>query len=491
MAFIKRKKEADYKPVAKEVADFLLNTYLTNGNVFSRMSSVVRPEYFDGEQRAAVSFANKFADKYKALPAATMVSAVSGVQLPSAEQIQENTGLAIKKVGVCGVANEDWVCDELERLCRDQAFMNAATRIAVATSQGDKNVDKFRELLDEAAMVGRPQDVGMFALKEVDDHMAQCSVSDIRYSVGVREFDEIMNGGLAKKETILVTANSGKRKSITMANFCVNMLRLHKGLKVVLYTFEMDEIAVFRRIVSMLCGVSQRELYGDHGRMRAAKLLKDIGIAPDALLIKRMVADVSSVRDMRAHLQQVAISDEWKPDVICADYLDIIAASDPQSLQGKNVFDKDKVVATEFRNLVFDYNAMGITASQQGRGAFESEEIGQNHIQGGISKINTIEWVFGGRISDQHDQVNQMEFFLLKGRNTGSNKKRFLVGWDPVWLRLVDLPPERTKGSRPSLSSMGAPEAQPKPIAPAQPSVKMVAPSGDDEDDMDLDKLLG
>ena len=65
-----------------------------------------------------------------------------------------------------------------------------------------------------------------------------------------------------------------------------------------------------------------------------------------------------------------------------------------QRISADNVFEKDKRVSEQIRDIGTDYNAVTASASQQNRGAVDEPHINQSHVAGGISKVNTSDvWI--------------------------------------------------------------------------------------------------
>jgi hypothetical protein len=104
---------------------------------------------------------------------------------------------------------------------------------------------------------------------------------------------------------------------------------------------------------------------------------------------------------------------------ICVDYLDLMASN--QAISAENFFARDKYISEELRSIANDFNLIMITASQLNRGAqsIESiEDLGQGHIAGGISKINTADNVVAIYPSAQAKARGEMIFKFIKTRSS-------------------------------------------------------------------------
>lgn len=69
----------------------------------------------------------------------------------------------------------------------------------------------------------------------------------------------------------------------------------------------------------------------------------------------------------------------------------------------------------------------------------EQTAIGQDHIQGGISKINTADLVIAMVKDEAMDAAGEYRFEFLKARNSNAVNKKLVMRWDPDSLRISDL----------------------------------------------------
>jgi hypothetical protein len=83
-----------------------------------------------------------------------------------------------------------------------------------------------------------------------------------------------------------------------------------------------------------------------------------------------------------------------------------------------------------------------ISASQLGRGAIEAtreqKSLGQDHIQGGISKINTSDLVIALVKDEAMDAQGIYRFEFLKSRNSNAVNKKLEMKWDAESLQISD-----------------------------------------------------
>ena len=167
----------------------------------------------------------------------------------------------------------------------------------------------------------------------------------------------------------------------------------------------------------------------------------------------------TNANHIRSYLHQLEQEDGFRPDFIVVDYVDIMGST--QVLQTDNMFLKDKYCVEELRALMFDFNAVGISASQLGRNAETVEKLTQSNIQGGMSKVNTADYLVAIKQDDLMRAQGEIVFEILKVRNSGDKGKKILLEWDPISLLIKNLASAKNKlnlvkkSSKPILGTEG------------------------------------
>ena len=227
------------------------------------------------------------------------------------------------------------------------------------------------------------------------------------------DYDEATGGGFFRKEITVFTANSGVGKSNTMYNVSKNLVS--QGYNGVIISLELYRKTISKRLGSMLTQISQREL-----KQRKSEVINAIQAMKDdhgKLFIHNMKVGTTP-NQIRAYLKELELQEDFTPDFIVIDYLDLMAPN--ERVSADNVFEKDKRVSEQLRQILVDYNSSGITASQQNRSAvaLDASEVNQSHIAGGISKINTADVVVSIIMTDVMRAAGEIAFHFLKTRSS-------------------------------------------------------------------------
>lgn len=395
----------------------LLSCLVADRDLLSLCIGLVKPSYFDPSLKKPVKFLIEYFEKYKDVPRFDMVRASTGVQL---DEVDRPTR-----------AESKFVADELETFCRNKAIEEAIIKGPELLQKGD-----FSEILDtlkSAISVGLQKDIGIDYFNDPEERLKRTLETQARISTGWNELDSLIGGGIGRQELLTILANSGGGKSMTMLNLAKNLLM--QGYNGCYISLEMSEAVVSKRLDSMITNIGQDALLKQ--MHKAATLIESAGSKMGRFMIKRLPENRTNIHHVRAYLEQLEQSRGFRPDFIVVDYIDIMGTTHKVAMD--NLFTKDKFVTEEIRSLGFDYDCAMISAAQLGRSAIDAEKLNQAHIQGGISKINTSDYVIAVKQDDLMRAAGEIYFECLKSRNSGGVGKRALLGWDAISLNISSL----------------------------------------------------
>jgi KaiC/GvpD/RAD55 family RecA-like ATPase len=409
----------------------LLSCMINSRELMALSSGMVKPSYFDPSLKKAVKFIKEYFEKYRDVPKASLVRA--------------ETSVIIEDVGEISRAEIKYVSEELEGFCRIRAALEAVISGPELIQKGD--FEGLIKSLKDATSVGLQKDLGMDYFSDPIARLEASLNSAARILTGWKELDDALGGGVARQELITFLANSGGGKSMTMLNLAHNLLR--QGLHGVYVSLEMSEPVVSKRLDSMISKVGQADLFKDLHKV--ADSISQASESYGKFIIKRFPEGRTTVSDVRSWLQQLEQATGFRPDFIVIDYIDIMGTT--AQISKDNMFTKDKYVTEEIRGLGFDYDCIMISAAQLGRAAVTAEDLNQSHIQGGMSKINTSDYVVGIKQDDAMRAAGEIMFQIMKSRNSGGVGKKIHLGWDIISLLITSF-----KKAQPSLSIKKPPE---------------------------------
>lgn len=397
----------------KEKEKLLLDYMLSSVDVYALCKSIIDPAYFVPELRNAVKFINQYYDQYSALPNAKQVFAETKVQLDP----QPITSDQLK-----------YCATEMEAFCKQKALDRAIVEAAALIDTGDYG--KINQLIRDAQLVSLDKDIGIDYFSNPLERLQQQASQPLKIPTNYTLIDDILGGGIARKEVVVFLANSGGGKSLMLANLAIQYL--HQGLSVVYISLELSEEMIAQRLDVMFTGiptVSAQQKYHD-----IAASLEAISHDMERLVIKRMPADTTNANHIRSYLKEYELKYGRVPDVLIVDYLDLLGSI--QRVSADAVWEKDKRASQELREITHDYNLIGLTASQMNRGAVDATEYTQAHIAGGISKINTVDVVAAINLSPHMKAQGEIGIQFLKTRSSDGVGKTVFLKWNNNRLRI-------------------------------------------------------
>lgn len=392
----------------------LLEYLISSVDTFALCKSIVKPEYFDPELRKSVEFIHEYYDKYSAIPTPDQISAETDVAI-NRHQITHD------QISYCS--------DEIEQFCRRKAMQQAVIQSSKYIEKDDYGT--VETLVRDALAVSLNRDLGVDYFNKPIDRLERLTLQPLRTPTKWKAFDDMLNGGIARKEILLFSANSGGGKSITLANLAVNMLE--QGFNVLYLSLELSEDLIAQRFDTMFTGIPSvvsQQKYKD-----IAASLNELAPHMGKMNIKHMSTGTTS-NQIRSYLKEFELKFGYLPDLLIVDYLDIMGAN--EKVSADNVWEKDKRAAEQLRDIAFDYNMYIATASQQNRSAIDAQELNQSHIAGGLSKVNTVDIYASIIMTPTMKAAGEIGFSFLKTRNSDGVGKTIYMRWENKTLRILN-----------------------------------------------------
>jgi len=398
----------------------LLEYLVSSQELFVKVSPILKTQYFDPKIKNVVNFVKTYFDEYKAPPTVDQIKAETGqeITLKSSLTRQELT----------------YAENQLEQFCREKAIESAIW--ASPKLLEEQKYGEIEKLIRDAITVGLSRNIGLNYFSDPEARLRLLALNNNAIPTGWIKMDEYLGGGLNRKEMIIFSAGPGVGKSLTMGNLAKNLMKRH--LNGVYISLELAEEVVAKRFDSMFSGIQQIDLLRNitEATVKIKQQQENFG----ALHIKRMPESSTNANHIRAYLKEFEIVNGYLPDFIVVDYLDLMCSV--QSISAENSFARDKFISEELRAIANEFNLMMITASQLNRSAQmvdNIEDVGQAHIAGGISKVNTTDNLIAILQTPQMKARGEMMFKLLKTRSSNGVGNFFMLKFNSNTLCLENL----------------------------------------------------
>lgn len=414
----------------------LLGLWLADPGTFSRTVGIVKPEYFAPEWRDTVRFVLDYYRKYNGIP--------------SAGVINRETEVDLERYIPAGLKGDEvrYTVDELETFCKQSALRNIIVERSPGLIVGEE-YDALEKLIREAISIRVDNNIGVTLFQGVEERSNDETTVSKRYSTGYPALDAKMDGGIAREEMMLVLAISGGGKSVSVLNIALNMMKEQEGgrfLNALYISLELPEGMIDTRSQMILTGRNSTEI--KKYRVEIAAEVAAAGRSSGEMVIKKLRLGATA-NDIRALIKDIEIEKGWIPDIIVLDYLDKLHPM--ASVSTENIGMRDKFITEEFYDLLHEFNAIGLTASQLTKGAATVEVYDQSHQAGGAEKTRSSDWVLAIHLTDTMRASGQIGFQFLKTRSSDGVGSTVLLEWvaKSLQIRNPSVGGKRSPGSPP------------------------------------------
>ena len=406
--------------MAKIAKQQLLIEYLvSSSDTFALCKPLIRSEYFDPEYRKTIDFIHTYYDDYNATPSSVQIEAETGVEITTRIVTRDEI---------------EYCSKEIETFCKRRALERAILSSPPLIDAGDYG--KVETIIKDAINMSLNKDLGLDYFYDPRSRLEAMALSPQRTSTKWKLFDECIGGGLARKEMLLFSANSGGGKSVALANLAINISA--QGLTVMYISLELSEEMIGQRLDMMLTGIPT--VAWKENMDEIVNSLNTIAPKMGGIYVKRMESGTTASM-IRGYIKEFELKHNKVPDLLIVDYLDIMGSN--EKVSADNISEKDKRSAEQLRDILFDYNMFGATASQQNRSAIEAAELNQSHIAGGLTKVNTVDIYCSVILTPSMKAAGEVGITFLKTRSSDGVGKTIYLKWDNNSLRMLNLESDR------------------------------------------------
>lgn len=393
----------------------LIEYLISSPDTFALCQGIVDPEYFDPEFRNTVKFVKDYYEQYNATPEPIQIEAETGQDLVKREV--QNDQLA-------------YCSNEIETFCKHRAMEKAILSSVPFIEKGD--FGSIEQKIKDAVMVSLHRNLGLRYFLNPEERLERMLNGNQTIATKWTDIDELLFGGISRRELLLVSAGSGGGKSITLANLGFNFIE--QGLDALYISLELAQDVIAQRFDTMFTGIG-RKIWKQHATEIAVRVTSSAE-GKGNLDIKQLPVGTTAIQ-IRAYLKEYCLFYGKMPDLLICDYLDLMNPNEKIDLS--DVFAKDKLCSEQLRDIGVTENLVVATASQLNRSAVNATQHDHSQIAGGISKINTADVYWSILFNEAQRAKGEMAFILQKTRNSDGVGKTVYMKWDAKHLRIMDL----------------------------------------------------
>jgi hypothetical protein len=202
----------------------------------------------------------------------------------------------------------------------------------------------------------------------------------------------------------------------------------------------MAEERIAERVDANLLDVTIEDLHTIPKDLFDRKMTKLKAKTDGRMIIKEYPTATAHVGHFRALCDELRLKQDFVPDVIFVDYINICLSSRLNANASAGSYFYIKAIAEEFRGLAVELDVPMITATQVNRAGFTSTDFSLADTAESFGLPATADLMFGLFSTDELADLNQFCVKQLKNRFDDPNKiKRFVIGVDKPKMKLYDV----------------------------------------------------
>ena len=418
----------------------ILSNLIHNEEYVRQSIAHLKASYFlDAEYREVFKCVRDYVTAYNSPPA---ISAIK-IALQDNRKITEDLYVKCEEL-INGLSQTDedqrWLIDQTEKFCKDKAVYNAIMVSIQIIDGQDKthSVDALPSILSDALSVGFDNNIGHDYVGDAEQRFDFYHRHEEKLPFDLEYFNKITEGGLINKTLNIALAGTGVGKSLFMCHVGASMIA--QGKNVLYITLEMAEERIAERIDANMMDVSMQDLRDLSKSMYTDRIRKIQNKVDGRLIVKEYPTATAHAGHFRALLEELKLKQNFYPDIIFIDYLNICVSQRLRNNAGANSYTIVKAIAEELRGLAVEYDLPIVSATQTTRGGFNNSDVDLTDTSESFGLPATADLMFALISTEELEQQGHMMVKQLKNRYSDPTRnKRFMIGVDRAKMRLFDL----------------------------------------------------
>ena len=271
-----------------------------------------------------------------------------------------------------------------------------------------ENYEKIVDVVREAIHAGNHHSPGLDLFEDVEARYSETYRRTV--PTGITELDQrkILNGGLGAGELGVVVAPTGVGKSHVLVH--VGAQAILQGKNVLHYTFELNERAMGIRYDSHIMNIPSLDCYDAKAEIN--EYYQDNKDTLGRLRIKYYPTATATANTLRTHVDKLASTQKFIPDMIVVDYAGIMRSSDRHDLLRMEL----QKVMEELRALATELDVPLWTAIQSNKEGAQSEIVDLTNMAEGYSQAHVADFVLGLMRKSAQKATGFGNVFIAKNR---------------------------------------------------------------------------
>jgi len=390
---------------------------------YLQIVNLVKSDYFEFPVHGKIfSVVRDYYEKYKNLPTDDFIEQEVRKTKSERESIHDYMDEIqyINKLDTSALEGQDYFLDLIEDFAKREAMKEAIKQSLILIKED--RMEETEQLVRKALTVSRTVNVGQQYFADLNSRWDRTYNSEAqdKYKVILPSLNKSLEGGLGEKELAMVIAPPGVGKSLWLVNQAVQSMV--EGRKVLYVSLEMSEDKIAQRFDSVMTLIPQAQLKDPAAQLKVDERLSIFRTNfPDSkLVIKEFPCGTATVNTLRALLVQLRNYEEFVPDVIIIDYLELLRAT----REGQHEYQAQQRIAEELRGLAMEMEVLVWTATQTNRQGRAVKIITDAELGDSYGKIRTCDFAVSLNQNEEEFDNGTMRAYVVKSRN---GRPRFTV----------------------------------------------------------------
>lgn len=252
--------------------------------------------------------------------------------------------------------------------------------------------DSFAQMMADAESFSFDTDVGFDLVDDLDEVYEEMIQAVNIVPTGIKEIDNLMNGGIPDKVMIGILAGTNIGKTLMMSCMASNIMA--RGKNVLYITFEDSKTKIATRMMQNLCDITQEQLKMLNRNSFVALKNKMKAMSKTHLKIVEMEEAAVNTMRVRTLLKDLKEKKKFEPAIIFLDYVGcMIPNGRPNPNLNTNTI-LQKVVAEWRGSICMKMGIPTVTGFQVNRGGADSASVGLTDIADSFGSTTKVDAMF-------------------------------------------------------------------------------------------------
>lgn len=350
--------------------------------------------------------------------------------------------------------NDKWLLSTTEEYIVLRCTINAVSK-SISLIESQKSLEELPDLFRSAVTIKFDPDLGHDYAEDALQRFEYYKSTEAKTPFSLDWLNDITNGGFPKKTLLVPVAPTGVGKTLFLTSEAAFQLLI--GKNVLFISLEMSQERIAQRIDAKLLDLKVTDFDEIPTSSLVTKFDKIKSTFMGKLKIKEYAPKTITCNTIHNYLTELEFRENFVPDIIMVDYLNLIVPTRNSALNGDYAI--NKAVAEELRAIAVQWDCTVISPTQTNREGQDAEDFSLTQVSESHGISMTADFMFGIISTPEMEKENRIKFKQLKNRFGDLNNKTYgIIGINRAKMKLENVESNNTnqKSSKPVNNSIVA-----------------------------------